>query len=72
MLRVSKNVLGKRNYSQCLRSLIDIKPEVSEALISQGPVVALESTIITHGMPYPHNLKTALQVEQIVRESVRK
>ena len=36
------------------------------------PIVALESTIITHGMPYPDNLKTAIQVENIVRKKVKK
>uniref|UniRef100_A0A182KBL1 Pseudouridine-5'-phosphate glycosidase n=1 Tax=Anopheles christyi TaxID=43041 RepID=A0A182KBL1_9DIPT len=50
-------------------SLIDIAPEVREALRhTPQSVVALESTIITHGMPYPHNLDTALEVEQIVRQ----
>uniref|UniRef100_A0A182NFX0 Pseudouridine-5'-phosphate glycosidase n=1 Tax=Anopheles dirus TaxID=7168 RepID=A0A182NFX0_9DIPT len=50
-------------------SLIDISPEVREALRhAPQSVVALESTIITHGMPYPHNLDTALEVEQIVRQ----
>lgn len=38
--------------------------------MNQRPVVALESTIITHGMPKPHNINTALEVEQIVREQV--
>lgn len=52
------------------RSLIDIKPEIAEALNSNGPVVALESTIITHGMPYPHNLETAIEVEKTVRNQV--
>ncbi|KAI2798691.1 Pseudouridine-5'-phosphate glycosidase 2 [Blomia tropicalis] len=41
--------------------------EVYEALESHSPLVALESTIITHGMPYPHNLRTALEVESIIR-----
>ncbi|XP_058842341.1 uncharacterized protein zgc:136858 isoform X3 [Acipenser ruthenus] len=50
-------------------SLLRIHPSVSEALASQEPVVALESTIITHGMPYPHNLRTAQEVEGIVRAS---
>ncbi|XP_041109872.1 pseudouridine-metabolizing bifunctional protein C1861.05 [Polyodon spathula] len=50
-------------------SLFRIHPSVSEALASQEPVVALESTIITHGMPYPHNLRTAEEVEGIVRAS---
>ena len=46
-----------------------IKPEVAEALRLGQPVVALESTIITHGMEYPVNRDTALAVEQIVREN---
>ncbi|XP_052452958.1 uncharacterized protein zgc:136858 isoform X2 [Carassius gibelio] len=47
--------------------LFIIHPDVKEALADQRPVVALESTIITHGMPYPHNLSTAKEVEAIVR-----
>ncbi len=47
---------------------LDIKPEAAEALRSGGPVVALESTIISHGMPYPQNVETALRVEAAVRE----
>ncbi len=47
---------------------LDIAPEVAEALISSQPVVALESTIISHGMPYPKNVETAAAVEQAVRE----
>ncbi len=43
-------------------------PEVQEAIQSGKPVVALESTIISHGMPYPQNVETALMVEQIVRD----
>jgi pseudouridylate synthase len=46
---------------------LTISPEVAEALDAGGPVVALESTIITHGMPYPGNLETALAVEAVVR-----
>uniref|UniRef100_A0A8C1GC44 Zgc:136858 n=1 Tax=Cyprinus carpio TaxID=7962 RepID=A0A8C1GC44_CYPCA len=48
-------------------SLFIIHPDVKEALADQRAVVALESTIITHGMPYPHNLSTAKEVEAIVR-----
>ncbi|XP_056137694.1 uncharacterized protein zgc:136858 [Lampris incognitus] len=44
-----------------------VHPSVSQAAAENRPVVALESTIITHGMPYPHNLRTAKQVEAIVR-----
>jgi pseudouridine-5'-phosphate glycosidase len=49
--------------------LIKISPEVSEALSRGDAVVALESTIISHGMPYPQNLETAKEVEAIVRTS---
>jgi pseudouridine-5'-phosphate glycosidase len=47
--------------------LLDVAPEVAEALAAGRPVVALESTIITHGMPYPQNVETALSVEATVR-----
>jgi pseudouridine-5'-phosphate glycosidase len=47
---------------------LDIAPEVQSALQDGRPVVALESTIICHGMPYPANVETALQVEAMVRE----
>lgn len=46
-----------------------ISPEVKKALDENRPVVALESTIISHGMPYPQNVETALNVEKIVREN---
>ncbi len=52
-----------------LNKYLDIKPEVAEALAAGKPVVALESTIISHGMPYPQNVETALAVEQIIREN---
>ncbi len=48
---------------------LDVAPEVREALAAGRPVVALESTIISHGMPYPQNVQTALEVEKIVREN---
>ena len=48
---------------------IKISDEVKESLASGKPVVALESTIISHGMPYPQNVQTALMVEQAVRDS---
>lgn len=50
-----------------LNAYLDIAPEVQRALDAGQPVVALESTIISHGMPYPQNVATALQVEQEVR-----
>lgn len=45
-----------------------VNPEVSKALAENRPVIALESTIISHGMPYPQNVETALNVEKVVRE----
>ena len=48
---------------------LDISPEVQLALAENRPVVALESTIISHGMPYPQNVQTALQVEQTIRDN---
>lgn len=45
-----------------------ISKEVQEAIKNKKPVVALESTIISHGMPYPKNVKTALEVEAVIRE----
>lgn len=48
---------------------IRISKEVQSALENNQPVVALESTIISHGMPYPQNVKTALEVEAIIREN---
>ena len=47
---------------------LDIAPNAATALQDGGPVVALESTIISHGMPYPQNVQTALHVEQSVRD----
>ena len=48
---------------------LDVNPEVAAALAEGRPVVALESTIISHGMPYPQNVETALNVERIIREN---
>ncbi len=50
-----------------MNALLDIHPEVASALAAGLPVVALESTIISHGMPWPRNVETALQVEAAVR-----
>lgn len=50
-----------------MNPLLDVHPEVAEALAAGAPVVALESTIISHGMPWPQNLETALRVEAEVR-----
>ncbi|MGN0985022.1 MAG: pseudouridine-5'-phosphate glycosidase, partial [Candidatus Enterenecus sp.] len=52
-----------------MNKYLDINPEVRTALEQGKPVVALESTIISHGMPYPQNVETALKVEEIIREN---
>lgn len=53
------------------RDLLVYGPDVAAARRHGLPIVALESTIITHGMPYPDNLNTALKVENVVRRQVR-
>ncbi|MBO7646601.1 MAG: pseudouridine-5'-phosphate glycosidase [Bacteroidales bacterium] len=52
-----------------MNKYLDCSPEVTKALAEGKPVVALESTIISHGMPYPQNVETALKVEQTIREN---
>ena len=52
-----------------MNKYLSISPEVQEALREGKPVVALESTIISHGMPYPQNVETALRVEQTIRDN---
>ena len=52
-----------------MNKYLDISPEVKEAIENNRPVVALESTIISHGMPYPKNVETALAVEKIIRDN---
>ncbi len=51
-----------------MNKYLDINPEVAQALKEGKPVIAFESTIISHGMPYPQNVETALKVESIARE----
>ena len=52
-----------------LNKYLDVNPEVAQAIREGRPVVALESIIISHGMPYPQNVETALNVERIIREN---
>lgn len=52
-----------------MNQYLDISEEVSNALKNELPVVALESTIISHGMPYPQNVETALMVEETVKKN---
>ena len=51
-----------------LSKWMDISEEIQNSIKENGPVVALESTIISHGMPFPQNLETALEVESIIRK----
>ena len=51
-----------------MKQYLDLAPEVAQALAEGKPVVALESTIISHGMPYPQNVEMAQTVESIIRE----
>lgn len=62
---MSQNTLN----SSSLNAYLDISPEVAEALANNKPVVALESTIISHGMPWPENAETAKKVEQVIRDN---
>ncbi|EPQ60620.1 hypothetical protein GLOTRDRAFT_68417 [Gloeophyllum trabeum ATCC 11539] len=66
LLRRRPPLIRRRSLST-LPPFVDVHPEVQHALHTNTPVVALESTIITHGMPPPTNLATALSVESIVR-----
>ena len=54
---------------ESINKYLDVAPEVAQAVREGRPVVALESTIISHGMPYPQNVETALKVESIIREN---
>ena len=51
-----------------LGKCMDISEEIQNSIKENGPIVALESTIISHGMPFPQNLETALEVESIIRK----
>lgn len=62
------NSLNNRNASSNCKIVCSCDIEVAKK--NGLPIVALESTIITHGMPYPDNLKTAIQVENTVRKKV--
>jgi pseudouridine-5'-phosphate glycosidase len=52
-----------------MQSFLQFSPEVQAARAAGKPVVALESTIISHGMPYPQNVRTAREVEQVIRDA---
>jgi pseudouridine-5'-phosphate glycosidase len=61
-------VITRRSLSSQALSL-RLSDEVQSALEAKKPLVALESTIISHGMPYPQNFETAVEVEKIVRDN---
>lgn len=67
----AKRAASERGYKEMpnLVQYLEVSPEVSKALAEKRPVVALESTIISHGMPYPKNVETALAVEKVVRDN---
>src|SRR5210317_1930838 len=52
-----------------MNQYLDLSEEVAEAFKNNHPIVALESTIISHGMPYPKNVETALQLESVVQKN---
>ena len=52
-----------------MKKYLDLSPAVKAAKLAGAPIVALESTIISHGMPYPQNVETALKVEETIREA---
>lgn len=70
--KLAKNLILKRQIHTNLNraSNFDISEEVKHGLEIGAPIVALESTIITHGMPFPENMSCALEVEDIVRQQV--
>ncbi|KAJ1679004.1 hypothetical protein EV182_002921 [Spiromyces aspiralis] len=66
LLRQFKHTLRRSPCSRAYHQYLTYSPKVKEALANNEPVVALESTIISHGMPYPMNVETARAVEKIV------
>ena len=58
-----------REFLNPMRQLLNIASEVDNAMRRQHPVVALESTVIAHGLPRPQNLQTAHRLQEIVREA---
>ena len=59
----------ERSSVVVMHSALKIHPDVAQALAEGRPVVALESTIISHGLPRPANLETALRIEETVRRA---
>lgn len=61
------NFMLRKRY---FHSLIDVSNTVQEALFTKKPVVALETAVVSHGMPYPYNKEVAIAVEEIVKQQV--
>ncbi|KAJ7596984.1 indigoidine synthase A-like protein [Mycena floridula] len=61
-------VIGRKRLSG-FNELLEIHPEIQEAIASKKPIVALETTLVTHGFPYPTNVNLSLQLEDIVRST---
>lgn len=61
-------MISRQNMTTLSRKLFNVEKEVKDALAKKEPVVALESTIIAHGMPFPQNLDLANELESILRE----
>jgi pseudouridylate synthase len=66
---MSKVLLCRFSRNRKFFTDIHIHKEVEEAIRTNKPVVALESTIISHGMPYPRNMEVALELERIIRDA---
>ncbi|XP_035218518.1 pseudouridine-5'-phosphate glycosidase-like [Stegodyphus dumicola] len=68
--RIFKHFTCKnRNFQKWTADFIQYSEEVSESILKRKPIVALESTVITHGLPYPENLNTAIEMENVVRKN---
>jgi hypothetical protein len=68
---ITRWATGHRPHSTKSNGLLRVLPEVSAAVAARRPVVALESTIVAHGMPHPQNLELSREVAAILREKVR-
>ncbi|RWS14158.1 uncharacterized protein B4U79_07770 [Dinothrombium tinctorium] len=68
-MQSSKCIRMARRCLSTLNNVFSISKEVKDAILNRKAILALESTIVTHGMPYPINFNTAMEVERIVREN---
>ena len=62
-------MMSNQRSSRMKKQVVVLSPEVEEAIRNEKPIVAMESTIISHGMPYPQNVETALNCQRICREN---